>query len=63
MTDETVDIEEVKSLIGALEHEMEMAMAVYDRDTANDLYQHQQRLYRLLPGGDQPVVGGGGVTV
>ena len=56
-------IEEAKSLIRDLEDAMELAQARNDYDMANELYLHQQRVYRLLPGGDQPTVGEGGVTV
>ena len=60
---ETVDIEEAKEIIRTLEDAIGMAQARNDYDGANELYLHQQRVYRLLPGGDQPAVGEAGVTV
>ena len=56
-------IEEANEIIRDLEDAMEMARARNDLDRANELYLHQQRVYRLLPGGDQPMVGEAGVTV
>ncbi len=52
----------IEAQIKTLERDIERAQAEQDPDV-DALYQRQQALYRLLPGGSEPIVGEGGVTV
>ena len=54
----------VEAQIAALEDEMDKAEAVNDSIKLQELYEKQQGLYRLLPGGADPAVGSsGGPTI
>ena len=58
-----MNTKQIEARIDTLQDDIERAQAVNDDVKSNRLYQEQQGLYRLLPGGGDPAIGEGGRTI